>query len=97
MDGRLIRGRGLKNSSARMIEDHRRSGGWFLAILLLGPWQTPAVPVPLDLTLVRPGPISVVRNEASVFFTTTGEVLLPDVDLGSSSATEIVARSPDPS
>jgi hypothetical protein len=27
------------------------------------------------------------------FFTTTGEVLLPDVDLGSSSATEIVARA----
>ena len=37
-----------------------------LATLLLIPWQTPAVPVPLDLSGVRPGPISVVRSEASV-------------------------------
>ena len=37
-----------------------------LAVLLLIPWQTPTVSVPFDLTGVRPGPISVVRSEASV-------------------------------
>jgi hypothetical protein len=38
----------------------------FLATLVLIPLQTPAVSVPLDLTGVRPGPISVVRSEDSV-------------------------------
>ena len=37
-----------------------------LAVLLLIPWQTPTVSVPFDLTGVRPGPIGVVRSEASV-------------------------------
>ena len=37
-----------------------------LAPLVLLPLQTPAAPVPLDLTAVRPGPISVTRTEATV-------------------------------
>jgi hypothetical protein len=37
-----------------------------LAPLLLLPLQAPAVSVPLDLTGVRPGPIAVARDEASV-------------------------------
>jgi hypothetical protein len=37
-----------------------------LAALVLAPLQTPAVSVPLDLTGVRPGPITVVRGESSV-------------------------------
>jgi len=35
----------------------------FLAALVFIPLQAPAVLVPLDLTGVRPGPISVVRSE----------------------------------
>ena len=41
----------------------------FLATLVLIPWQAPAVSVPLDLTGVRPGPITVVRSEDSVTVT----------------------------
>lgn len=41
----------------------------FLVPLLLLPWQTPPVAVPLDLSGVRPGPIGVVRNESSVTLT----------------------------
>lgn len=37
-----------------------------LMALVLIPWQAPAVSVPLDLTGVRPGPISVVRRDDSV-------------------------------
>lgn len=38
----------------------------FVATLVLIPPQTPAVPVTLDLTGVRPGPISVIRSDDSV-------------------------------
>ena len=41
----------------------------FLAVLLLVPFQGPAVSVPLDLTGLRPGPIAVVRNDDSVTVT----------------------------
>ena len=41
----------------------------FLATLVLIPVQAPAVSVPLDLTGVRPGPISVVRSDDSVTVT----------------------------
>ena len=41
----------------------------FLATLVLIPLQPPAVSVPLDLTGVRPGPISVVRSDDSVAVT----------------------------
>ena len=41
----------------------------FLATLVLIPLQPRAVSVPLDLTGVRPGPITVVRSEDSVTVT----------------------------
>jgi hypothetical protein len=37
-----------------------------LAVLTLVPLQTPAVSVPIDLSGVRPGPVSVARTESSV-------------------------------
>src|SRR5947209_16517349 len=40
-----------------------------LASLALIPLQTPAAPVPLDLSGLRPGPITVVRGEDSVTVT----------------------------
>jgi hypothetical protein len=40
-----------------------------LAALILIPFQTPAVPVPLDLTGVQPGPIGVARRDDSVIVT----------------------------